>query len=510
MPILKLPNAAMGVNKDLTPEELPTGVWSDVQNMRFANGYAASFKGTSQLFATTSIVPYWLQSLETQSARYWVHNGLTSSYVDDSTTRTNISPTTAFTGTATDKWSGGVLGGILVCTNGVDQPHYWAGNPASKMAILPAWNSAWRCKVIKPFKNYLVALDITKSGTRYGSMVKWSHSAVAGSLPSSWDETDPTKDAGEQDLSETTDSLVDAIPLGDALIIYKERSCYSMRYVGAPYIFQFQRIPGNYGMLAKNCGVETPVGHVVLTSGDVVINTGQVVTSIADSVVRRHIFNTINTGSISSAFVASNPQKNEVLICYPEEFSTTCTKAAVWNWDTKVWGFRDLNNVTFGVSGRITDVAPGTWDSDTETWDVAATSWTENEYSPNESRLLLAESTRITAFDTSSSDDGVNPLTGTLERTGLSFDDPAVVKIIRAVFPRIDAPSGTIVTIEIGGSNYPNVPPTEWIACTPFIVGQSVKADGFATGKYLGIRITCNSPWRLRSFDIDVVSAGAY
>ena len=41
-----------------------------------------------------------------------------------------------------------------------------------------------------PVQNYLIALDLTKSGTRYPHMVKWSAAADPGTVPASWDETD--------------------------------------------------------------------------------------------------------------------------------------------------------------------------------------------------------------------------------------------------------------------------------------------------------------------------------
>lgn len=43
MAMIKIANAGLGVNYDLTPEELPDGVWTDVQNMRFKDGYPCSY-----------------------------------------------------------------------------------------------------------------------------------------------------------------------------------------------------------------------------------------------------------------------------------------------------------------------------------------------------------------------------------------------------------------------------------------------------------------------------------
>lgn len=510
MPIIKVTDVSKGLNADLTPEELQPGTWTSVSNMRFSNGYASRFKGTAKVFETPSEAPYFIAPFQTNTKRYWITAGLTKVFADDGVgARVEITPASLFTGAVDDRWSGGALGGLLVMTNGVEQPMYWDGNTANNLTLLPGWNAAWRCKVIKPFKNYLVALDITKTATRYSSMVKWSHSAVAGSMPASWDETDVTKDAGEQDLAETPDKLIDALPLGDSLIIYKERSCYTMRFVGAPFIFQFQRIRGDYGMLSKGCGVETPLGHVVLTAGDVVLNNGQSIQSIADGQVRRFIFNNINSANAGRAFVTANPQKNEVLVCFPFGDASACTKAAVWNWDAKTWGIRELNNVTHGDYGVIDDLYSGSWSSDTEAWSLDTTEWNENEYSPNESRLLLSELTRVSAFDVSAGDDGLTNVAGSLERVGITMDDQHTNKLIRAVYPRINAPASTEVMVQVGGSMNPNEPPT-WSSPVAFIVGQSVKIDSFASGRFLAIRFTASAPWRMRSFDLDIVPAGTY
>ena len=120
---------------------------------------------------------------------------------------------------------------------------FWNGDTATNLATLTGWGATWKVVSVRPFKNFLIALGITKGASVYPHMVKWSHTAVAGTIPASWDEADPALDAGEQDIAETPDLLVDCLQLGDVNIVYKERSMYSMSHVGAPYIFRFQRLP---------------------------------------------------------------------------------------------------------------------------------------------------------------------------------------------------------------------------------------------------------------------------
>ena len=508
MPIVKIPDVGKGVNLDLSPEELQAGMWSNVSNMRFVNGYAQKFKGLSQVFTAPSITPYFIRSFQTPTSRYWIHAGTGKVFADDGTTRTNITPASDFTGAIDDRWSACTLGGQLVMTNGKENPQYWNGNTATTLANLTAWNTNWKCSSIHAFKSYLVSLGISKSGTSYPNMVKWSAAAVPGTLPSSWDETDVTKDAGEQDLAETSDAIVDALPLGDALVIYKERSAYLMRYIGQPFVFQFTRLAGDYGMVAKGCGAVTPKGHVILSNGDVMLNTGQGMTSIADGLIRRYIFNNIDSTNYKRAFVTTNPQRNEVLVCFPYGGSSFCNKAAIWNWETGIWSLRDLSNVTYGATGLISFDIVRSWSTDTETWGSDGTTWNENEYSPNEARLLLTSTTSILAFDVGSTDNGAT-FSGILERTGMAFDDVTSNKLVRAVYPVIDATGDATVTIQVGAAMNADQLVT-WSDPVTFTSGMDIKADTFAQGRFLAVKVSGTSMYRIRSLSMDIVPTGSY
>lgn len=592
MTIVKVDNCGMGLNSDLTPEELGPGVWTVTDNMRFRNGYAERFRGTAAVFAAPTVTPYFLQPYTTATSRFWVHAGITKVFSDDGTTRNEItrlatipistitnSTTTAtlttvsahglangntvtiyganptqyngtyviagvtansftytmasapsgsatsvgwligpgaavsnFTGAIDNRWTGGILNGVMVLNNGVDQPAYWGGT--GNLQNLPGWNTTWKCSSMRPFKNFLMAFNITKGSVNYPNMVKWSTTLVPGSISNGgdWDETNAALDAGEQDLAETPDILVDALPLGDTMIIYKERSMYAATYVGQPYIFRFQRLPGDSGMLAAGCATQTPLGHVVLTAGDVVLNSGQGVTSIANAAVRDYIFKNIDSTNYKRSFVTANPQKSEVWICFPFGSSATCNKAMVWNWDSKAWGVRNLTNVTYGAFGQINIAAANlTWASDTDAWNTDASFWNENEYSPAEARLLMCHSTPLISLQDTGSTDFGTQIVANLERSGFDMGDPYSIKTIRGIRPRIDGINGDVVNIQVGAAMSAHSAPI-WSSAVPFTIGSSVKADLFASGRFMSVRFTNTAygAWRLKSFDIDYVDAGAY
>ena len=511
MAIVRVDNCGLGINSDLSAEELGNGVWSASENMRFNLGYAERCKGIVQVFATPAVTPYWIAPYATTTTRFIVHAGLAAVYVDDGTTRTDITGT-APTGAIDNRWTGGSLNGVFVMNNGIDKPMFWNGNTATNLATLTGWDATWLAQVVRPFKNFLIALDVTKGATRYPHMVAWSDIAVPGAIPTSWDDTNPAFDAGNQDLAETSDLMVDCLPLGDVNVIYKERSMYAMTYVGAPYIFRFQRLPGESGMLARGCGVNTPLGHVVLTAGDVVLNSGAGGQSIANGAVRDYIFKNIDATYYKRAFVTANPQRNEVWICIPYGSTSVCNKAVIWNWVDKTWAIRSLTNATYGAFGQVDLAATeATWATDSGTWESDVTTWNQNEYSPAEARLFMCHSTpAISLVDTGATDFGTL-ITASLERTGMTMGDPYSVKTIRAIYPRIDGVIGSTVNVQIGSSMYPDQA-TTWQTAQAFTIGSSIKVDSFASGRFLSVRFTNADygAWRMKSFDVDYVNAGAY
>lgn len=512
MPIVTIPAVgSQGLILDQLPHELEQSAWSDAQNIRFSEGSAWRFLGDTQVFDAPTVTPYWIGGYNTTTTRYVVHAGLAAVFVDDGTTRTDITGT-APTGGIDDRWTGGSLNGVLIMNNGVDKPQYWGGNVANNLATLPNWNANHICGVMRPYRQYLVALDVTKSGTRYPHMVKWSSPAEPGTVPASWDETDPATDAGEVDLAETSDLLVDCLPLGAANIVYKERSMYAMTYIGGQYIFQFQRLPGDYGMLWRGCAAVTPMGHVVLTAGDLVLvrGTGEP-ESLLTGRMRRWLFSQIAADLYKRAFVVANIARTEVWVCFSGPSDTACTKALVWNWRDNVFSVRDLQNVTYGAIGQTAVSSTETWASDSGAWASDVTAWAEAGLAPSETQLFLASTAPKIVYVDSAATFAGTAFNASLERTGLSFGDPSVVKVVRGIRPRVDGVAGQTLTIQVGGAMDVEGPYT-WSPAVTYTIGSSYKADTFASGRFIGIRVSssASAAWRISSYDVDVVTRGLY
>lgn len=511
MPTVTIPAAGQyGLVADQPAQELPPNAWSRVLNMRFRGGKAERVGGHAAIFDAPSVTPYFLIPYQQGGHRYWIHCGTAAVYADDGTTRTNITGT-APTGTSSDRWTGDVLVGTLILNNGVDSPMYWGGT--GTLATLPGWDSTWRARSIGSFKNCILAWGVTKGSDSYPCMIKWSAPADPGTLPATWDAADDSNLAGELDIADTTDEAVDMLALGDAMILYKERSMHTCRATGGNSVFEFRRIPGGHGMLARGCAAVTPKGHVVLANGDLVIHDGvSEPQSIITDRLKSWLFSTqIDSSNFDKCFVAANPTKAEVWICYPEVGETECTQALIWNWDSNTFGLRDLPNIHHAAHGVIDYSASNSWASKTITWGEASTKWNQNEYTPADSRLLMAANGPHIYITDVGNDFGSTDVYAVLERTGLAFDAPEMNKLIRSLYPRFDAPAGTQLYITFGGSMDAEVSPS-WGERIPYTVGTTYKADGFSSGRFLAVRIESESgpKWAMKSFSLDIVNRGLY
>ena len=98
-----------------------------------------------------------------------------------------------------NSWTSTLLGGIPILNNGIDPPQQWNLSLASRMQALDNWPGV-TCKALRGFKNFPDCAECHEIRRNYPFMVKWSHPAEPGGVPSSWAIDDPTVDAGENGL----------------------------------------------------------------------------------------------------------------------------------------------------------------------------------------------------------------------------------------------------------------------------------------------------------------------
>jgi len=205
-----------GVIEDIPPYQLPKEAWSRAVNIRFNDKYAEKFQGHSVVFSAPVVAPLLLIPLQTKTVFYWIYVGQNDVY---NSQNTKIS-TTLYNSAGV--WTGDVFGGIPIICNGLNNPQaLFPVDVSGSFVDLANWPADTKAEVVKGYRGYLVALNVTESDVNKPFLVKWSHQADPGQLPNSWDPTDPTKDAGFQDLTDDGGYIVDGGTLKD---VFKENA----------------------------------------------------------------------------------------------------------------------------------------------------------------------------------------------------------------------------------------------------------------------------------------------
>lgn len=521
MAIAKVKNIGQyGIMQDLSEHELPINAWTDALNVRFLDGYAHQAGGYGQVYDTPSVIPYHVLPIIISGARYWIYASLAKIYcctvTGGSAVHTNLTRQTAgndvdYAATA-NSWTSTVLGGIPILNPGntADPPQQWDLNTANNFAALSNWPASTYCKSMRAYKNFLVALNVTKSTTNYPYMVKWSHPADPGSVPSSWDITDATKDAGELDLSEGYDHIVDGLGLGDALIIYKESSVWRLDYVGGQFVQRASRVRGTSGAMNRNCIAEIDGYHIVLTTNDIIAHDGFNASSVLDKYTRRWLFANIDVDGQGLCFVFKNPFYNEVFICFPKIGSDYCDMAIVYNYVDRTVSKRTLPNVHHAAYGSIDTTLTASIDSDSAPIDSDISLIDGGEAVPSVARVIMGSNAQeLYMLDSSTSADGALP-EWYLERRGISLEMPEQIKLVQGIRPRITGNTGYDVTVSVGAQDDPYADPN--YTDMTHTVGETVRNNCLVSGRYFAVKYSGESAYqsRLDSYDIEYETLGEW
>ena len=365
--------ARFSVNKDLSPYDMPPTFFNDGVNVRFLDGKAGKILGHSQVLGTPSAAPYWAISWLQGSTNLWIYGGLTNLYKISGTTHSSVTRASgAYTSlSGENNWQGGVLGGVLVCTNGIDVPQSFVQS-GSQFTDLTDWPSTLRCRTIVPFRNHLIALNLTDSGTAKPFTIRWSDAIPAGASTNgtnTWNTASTASESGETSLTGTKGHVLNALQLGNELIVYKEDSVYGLSYVGGSFTFNVREKFKDTGLFSRDAVVDLGDGrHVMMATNDVLIHNGNTLKSIIDDHMKTFLFSEIDSTYYYKTFLVHNKIKNEVWICYPRTGATSgfADTALIWNYRDDTWTTRDLPNLNFAAQGLVDPDLANTWSAATD------------------------------------------------------------------------------------------------------------------------------------------------
>lgn len=376
---------AVGIIRDRSEWQIISEAWTDGKNFEFVDGLAKRVGGYTSALGDPTGAPIAIFNIPyTNNTTFWVVFTLAKAYVWESGVENDITNVSAdYTTTDPWMWNGTLLAGIPIFNNGKDVPQWWSAVSISQeLTDLTNWPSGYRCRVIRSFGPYLIAINLTESGTNKPHKVLISHKADPGAVPSSWNVSDATKEATQFELTDAEGGeLLDGLALGSQFIFYKKNSTHTMRYVGGQDIWARDILFENSGILGTRCVCTADKGrrHFVATQNDLVMHSGtrDSLESIVEGKNRSAIFSEMDDENFVNAYVFEDEKKKLVYFCYPTIGNTYANKAYVFNYDNKTHSFRDWagNDADKGViQVTASDTwanASGTWDTETDPWAAA-------------------------------------------------------------------------------------------------------------------------------------------
>jgi hypothetical protein len=511
--------SSIGANQDEPPYQLPPEAWSLTNNCRsFSNG-VERLKGWLSTFGTPSTGPIFLLYVASSVQPWWLWTGANGhAFAWDGVTNNDITNVSGpYAATDARQWNGCILGGIPVLNDGVDAPQVWLTYSAgTKLTNLANWPASTTCRVMRAFLSYLIALNVTVSGTNTPHRVRWSTEASPGSVPSTWDVTDSTKDAGQVDIPDDDSGLImDGLGLRGQFFVYKEASVWRFQFVGGTFIFDDRSFLDTAGLLATRCVCVTGDGlrHVFLTQDDLMWHNGLQAESILTKRFRRYFFNQIDPANYAESFVFTNALYNEVWVCYPSNGSSVCNRVLIWNYgDNTLWegdiNFQAAEQGTLNLSGGTTWAAvTKTWASDTSPW---MTSLRRKVVVCDPAAQLMY------LLDSGTTRNGA-AFTGTIQRTGLSvvgrkrtgewIEDFEHGKLVSKVWPKV---VGGPINVRVGYQNLAQGPVT-WGSYQPYDPTLQQFVDGvLGSGKAVAIEFSSTNDFRLDGYKLDMSVTGKF
>lgn len=500
-----------GLAPDQVDYNLPDGVFSTARNVRFRDSSAEKCKGNSAVFGSLSATAIWANNIGDGVTSYFAYGNEAIVYATDGTTHSQIS-TTSYNAPINLGYTGGEFHGFQILNDTVLVPQRWAPGLSNKIRDLDNWPASTFCKVIRPFGNFLVAMRVTQDAVYNPRLLRWSDAAAFGALPSSWDYTDPTNQAGITELGHSEDYIVDGKALRDSFVVYKQASTFLMTPVGGLDVFAFRELFTESGMLTEGCVAGFAQNHFVLTDHDVIVHDGSSMQSIADKRTRRAIFSAINPDRFERCFVVPNRRERQIYLCIPESGNDFPNIAWVWSIPDNTWHVQELGgNISTGDEGIVIG-SDLTIDGLVGSIDDLTGAIDEYSFTPFSRRLVMFSGLLKKAVqqDTGETLDGTT-MACSLERSNMGLTrDVGSIKRVKRVFPKVIGTAGDAFLVYVGARDTIDSA-VSYDGPFTFTIGTSYRIDFRVSGRYISLRFetSVTNSWRLSGFDLEFDTAGS-
>ena len=136
--------------------------------------------------------------------------------------------------------------------------------------------------------------------------------------------------------------IIGAVKARQEILIWTDVSLHSMRFVGAPFTFQFTRLSSDISMISPNAAVNARGVVYFMDRGNFFVYNGSV--QPLPCSVKDYVFSNINMQQSFKVFAAENNDYSEVMWFYPVgEGNTEITNYVAYNYSENLWSVGTLD-----------------------------------------------------------------------------------------------------------------------------------------------------------------------
>jgi hypothetical protein len=280
--------------------------------------------------------------------------------------------------------------------------------------------------------------------------------------------------------------IIGAVQTRQEVLIFTDVSLHSMRFVGAPFTFQFATLSTDISMISPNAAVNARGSVYFMDSGGFYVYNGSV--QPLPCSVKEHVFSNLNSGQAFKVFAAENNDFSEVIWFYPVgSGDTEITNYVSYNYAENLWAVGTLDR--------------GTWMGYSKSSNPIASSVNTG---PTDANYLYNQET---GFD----DDG-SPMTAFVESGDLEIGEGDRLMMISRIIPDFKFSGdtgGASIDFTIKGSNFPLETSTNQATAT---VTSSTNQSNIRTrARHAVVRVESSGAgfgWRLGDLRFDMRQDG--
>lgn len=309
-----------------------------------------------------------------------------------------------YTGSSENRWSFAQFGNLALASNNAEAIQSSTSGTFATIAGAPT------ARMIVSAANFVLAFD-TSDATYGDSPDRWWCSAYQD--PTSWTVSVATQ-ATSGRLIGSGGAITAASRFGQQVMAYKATNLFLGSYVGPPFVWQWDQIPGDVGCIGPEAVCDIGGAHVFVGEDNIWLFDGTRPLPIAQGYVRQWFFNDSSATYRYRTIATYDKQNGRVWFFYCSSSNTSGTpdSAIVWHRFAKRWG--RANRTVEAVFQYIT---PGlTWD----TLNSLAVSWDELPDTPWDSQSWQTSGRALAIFNSSHE---LFTLTGGGEDSGLTTGD---------------------------------------------------------------------------------------